>query len=157
MRTQKAFSLALMLILSACSSEPQADVTIQQHEQAFDFQFHTHGIIGFMSLKLWSADTKQIFWDVNLNYYNEHTLRYGQIPHAFTTFNGVQNEASENSPPLPLPPNQRFYLAIVTLHNAFPEPATGAFWFSFATDNVGRIGPVTRADFKNIGDIPHAR
>jgi hypothetical protein len=157
MRTKIAFLLAVMLVHSACSPEPRADVTIQQHEHDFDFQFHTSGVIAIMGLTLWGADTKQLFWAINLNYYNEHRLRYGQVPTAFTTFNGVRNSATQNHPPLPLPPNQHFYLAIVCLHRAFPEPATATFLFSFATDNEGRISPVTRAEHITASDIPNTK
>ena len=159
MRFKTILILPFVLICSACSTTPHADVDIRQEDHDFVFQIRTRSINGLLDLRLWQVDTKEIFWDINLNYYKEPELRYGEVPDKFTTFNGGQNRAEQNIPrnhqrPRPLPANQNFYLALDCQYDTILAAASKVFYFSFSTDKNGRISRVTRVEHITSDAIP---
>ncbi len=126
-------------------------MTAHQSANNFEFEFSTRGINGLLSLQLWEADTRELFWDINLDYYNEARLAYGTVPEDFQTFNGLRHSATQRFPtggqkPHSLPPNGRFYVSITCQYDQGFAPCAGSFIFSLTTDATGRVAAVTRLD-----------
>ncbi len=93
---------------------------------------------------MWQADTKELLWDVNLDYYKDPRLTYGYVPANFLTYNGRRNDAQQNFPrnsrrPRPLAAGKRFFVSIDCLHGAFMGEEVEPFYFSFSTDADGRV------------------
>jgi hypothetical protein len=123
------------------------------------FHFQTRGINGLLSLRLWRTDTKEVLWDVNLNYYRERRLRYGEIPTEFRTFNSGLNRASQSYPagnqqPQPLPPSTTFMVELDCQYDTLLSPAVQPAYFLFSTDAGGALSRVTRPERITANDLP---
>jgi hypothetical protein len=103
------------------------------------FHFNTRSINGLLSLRLWRTDTKEVLWHVNLNYYRERRLKYGEIPMEFRTFNGGVNRASQSYPvrnqkPQTLPSSATFMVELVYQYDTWFAPSGQSVYFLFSTD-----------------------
>jgi hypothetical protein len=150
-RISLLLSVLLGGLLSACAIVRSASVSVQQQDSTVDFQFQTRSFNGLGGLRVWRADTKEVFWDVNLNYYNEKHLKYGDIPKGFRTFNGNSNSATQNFPalghqPSPLPSNAKFILELTCLYDTMFSPAFRAYYFSFTTNEKGIVSKIIPVD-----------
>lgn len=151
-----------VLLLNGCALTRSSSMTLAQDGNDPVFHFRTRGMNGLLSLRLWRTDTKQVVWDVNLNYYRESQVRYGEIPMQFRTFNGGLNRATQNYPiegkkPLPLPPNTTFMVEIDCQYDTLLSPAVQPAYFLFSTDASGMLSRVTRPERITADDLPRPK
>ena len=60
-----------------------------------DYGFTTNGLLQLIIID--TSNSKTI-WDIELNYFREASLKYGEIPQDFETFNGGTDSAEQNFP-----------------------------------------------------------
>lgn len=137
-------------------------MNITQRGQDTDFHFRTRGMNGLTRLRLWRTDTKEVLWEVSLNYYRGSHLRYGDIPKGFRSFNGNLRDAKQIYPvgkqrPLALPRSTAFMVELDYQYDDFLAPSTGDAYFSFATDGKGAISKVTRLEQFPVDSLPKAQ
>ena len=123
------------------------------------FHLRTRSVNGLLGLRLWRTDTKEVLWDVNLNYYPGGQLRYGEIPTEFRTFNGGLNRGRQNYPegnrkPQPLPPSTTFMVELDYQYDTLLSPAAHSAWFLFSTDASGALSRVTTPERITADDLP---
>jgi hypothetical protein len=151
------FGAIAALLLIGCKHNHNVSMTITQEGKNPAFHFQFQGINGFIQLRLWRADTKQVLWDINLNDYCENHLGYGEIPTRFKTFNGNVNDAVQNFPkkgePLSLPPNTTFIVELSSQYDADISAYAETGRFSFSTDTNNVLSQVTIAHIAG-NDIP---
>ena len=143
-------SLILVLLtasLTGCAVHPKAALTLQQTATNLDFAISTEHVNGLLGLRIWQADTKELFWDVDLHYYREPHLTYGVVPRDFKTFGGVLSSAEQKFPaggerPRPLPPSTQFRASILCQYDTMFDAHLCEFYFSFTTDADGRVSSV---------------
>ncbi len=70
--------------------------SLVDNELIFKIKYGTTN--GLLRLIIRDAETNSIVWDINLNYFYEEKLAYGEIPKEFETDNGVINNAKQNIP-----------------------------------------------------------
>lgn len=127
------------------SEQPKVSVSTQQGDNSFDFEFSTQGITGLGGLRVWQADTRELLWDIDLYYYKEPRLTYGDVPTNYQTFNGVRLDAHQHYPiygerPRSLVAGKRYFVSIECLHGTLLKAeATPQFFFSFSTSPDGRV------------------
>ena len=141
----KQISLVLTAVLFASCSLPRKFLlAIKQDDNRTYFEFSMHRYNGLLGLRLWKTDTKELLWDMNLNYYREERLEYGNVPKFFLSFNGAQQRATQNFPadnqkPRAFQPNSRFMVDIDLIY----DTSSTSRMFSFKTDADGRIVSVS--------------
>ncbi len=147
MRIPSLILVLLALSLTGCTVHPKATLTAQQTTTNLDFTISTEHVNGLLGLRIWQADTKELFWDVDLRYYREPRLTYGVVPTDFKTFGGVTSSAKQKYPasgerPRPLPPSTQFRASLLCQYDTMMDAAMREFYFSFATDRDGRLSSV---------------
>lgn len=153
------FVTLIVVLCDGCGLNRGVSLRVTQESNEPVFHFQLRSINGLSGLRLWRADTKQVLWDVSLNYYREKRLKYGDIPKNFRSFNGqlqraYQMEPSEKQKPAPLPSNKTFIVEVHYQYDTSFAPSTGVAYFSFTTDSKGVPAPVTRLERVAADEIP---
>ena len=162
MRIPLLILVLLTASLAGCAVHPKAALTLQQTTTNLDFVISTEHVNGLLGLRVWQADTKELFWDVDLHYYREPRLTYGVVPRDFKTFGGVLSSAEQKFPtggerPRPLPPSTQFRASILCQYDTMMDAAMREFYFLFATDTKGRVSvvvPVARFPREDFPKTP---
>ncbi len=156
-----ASSIVLLMAVSqvGCSVAPKLSLRATQRDTGIEFEFYPRGINGLLGLRVWQADTKELLWDVNLNYYRGARWRYGDVPRDFETFKGARNSASQNCPdknkkPRPLPADRRLFASVDCQYDSFMAASSRTFLFSIKTGADGSVAEVSPVEYLRPDDFP---
>ncbi len=128
-------------------------------DKGIEFKFKHENVNGLLQLIVWEEGAKDILWDVNLNYYTGDTLKYGEIPIQFITFNGVKNSAKQNYPinniaPIAVPVGSIIYVYISYQYDTFISPASSSHVYSLQVGENGIIVNKGIVPFPKSGERP---
>lgn len=159
MRLKLCVASLLTALFIGCSVAPKLSVVAHQRGSDLDFSIQTEGIRGLGEVWLWTEDTKQVLWRVNLNYYQGSQLKYGELPAKFKSPNGAMNNAEQIAPangekPNQLPPGKNFYLAITGQYDTRMAASEKTFYFTFSTDSEGRMSAIVPVAPPKPEDFP---
>jgi hypothetical protein len=143
------FALLLTTVFVACSRPPpEISVTGQQRNSDIDFVIKIEGKSnGVIGLRLWNAESKELFWDIVLDSFMGSHIRYGELPANFKGYNGVTYNARQLFPsggrkPRALLPSANYYLAVDCQYDTYLAACMSVSSFSFSTDSNGKISPI---------------
>ena len=159
---QRIIVLTLSVSVAGCSMAPAISMTAKQRGSDVDFEFGTRGINGLLEFRVWRADTRELLWDVNLNYYGGARLTYGDIPKDFTTTNGNQQSATQIFPadgakPKRLPASGKVFMEVQCQYDALDAPSTRSFDFAVTTGPDGHVLTTLPIDDLPTTDRPHRK
>lgn len=144
MRILPLMLILIALALAGCATDPKAALAVRQTGTNLDFEISTEHVNGLLGLRVWQADTKEVFWDIALRYYREPRLAYGVVPTDFKTFGGGTSSAEQKFPasgqrPRALPPSTTFLTSIYFQYDTMFDAKVREVYFSFATDAEGKV------------------
>jgi hypothetical protein len=145
---QSLHLVVLVVLLGGCSRQPTLSFSTSEEKGQTALHFAAQRLNGLLGIRIWRADTKDLLWAANLNYYKEPRLIYGEIPRDFATFNGGKNSAqqafpSDSKPALAFPSDTRLLVAIDLQYDTFMTASTTVRYFEIKTDRNSRISSVT--------------
>ncbi len=91
-----AFAIVLLLIKQFAIPTGKIDAVASEH--GIDFNVDYGRTNGLLRLQIFEQDPRSLIWDVNLHYFHEPKLSYGEVPQGFITFNGSTNSAAQVFP-----------------------------------------------------------
>jgi hypothetical protein len=155
-------ALTLSVSVAGCSMAPAISMTAKQRGSDVDFEFGTRGINGLLEFRVWRADTRELLWDVDLNYYGGARLTYGDIPKDFTTTNGNQQSATQIFPadeakPKKLPASGKVLVEVECQYDDFAAACSRRFDFAVTTGSDGRVLTTVPIDDLPTTDRPQRK
>jgi hypothetical protein len=147
-----------LLLLAACS--PSIEIAVIESEKEQVFEFDIENAMGLGQLGIWDPEDKEWLWQVQLNYFRDHKLSYGEIPKGFTTQNGGINNARQIYPkkdvkPKELPPNKNLLMSVTMLYDFIGRSSTTRF-FRLQTDSTGKIDSIDHTTSLGTHEFPGA-
>jgi hypothetical protein len=159
----RLLGLALLNIfavaLTGCEVHPKANLAIVESGTNLTFQFATKHVIGLGGLRIWEKHTKETLWDVGLCSYSGSNLDYGSVLRSFNTRNGAVNNAIQIFPlngkkPRSPPPKGDFVVELTCYFDQWYGACSEDFYFSFLTDENGRVSQVRQLEHFPLKDRP---
>jgi hypothetical protein len=128
-------------ILMGCWERITLNPEIVGNEVVFRIVFaHANGLL---QATVWEKETRKTLWDINLAYYKENTLRYGEVPKYFMSFNGAPESAKQDYPDgesaLPIPRGKDIILRLIYSFSDFPDISIGNAFFKFRVESDGTV------------------
>ena len=159
MRQGVILAIMSVWLLSGCTPKPSVSLGAHSSDSQTVLDVSTEGINGLLGLNMWQADTREMLWRVNLDYFRGPQLVYGHVPAGFMTINGGKNSAEQIFPakglrPPPLPPRRKIFVAIEAQYDEFMSASARTFYFELNTDANGRVLSVRPLTAVKPDDLP---
>ena len=111
--------ISAVILFAGCSSPPTLSLAVVQEEDHLAFRFETKNLNGIVGIRMWRADTKQVLWKVDLNYFRGSQLAYDG--------------------PVPLPASTKFFVQVEVQYDTMMTAASRGFYFAMTTDARGHV------------------
>lgn len=159
MRHAVILAIILVSLLTGCTPRRNVSLAVRQTGSHTVLDVSTEGVNGLLGLSIWQADTRELLWKVNLDYFRGKQLVYGEVPAGFTTINGGENSAEQTFPakglsPPPLPSKRKIYVAIEAQYDEFMAASVRVFYFELSTDANGQVLSVLPLKGMKSEDFP---
>jgi len=150
--TKLLIGVLLVIFGFGCSAKRDISLSARKEGTNLVFDIKMSRVNGLLGMDIWQVDPNEYFWKVNLNYFNDSTLTYGQVPSNFRTFNGALNGAEQEFPnpgikPRALAPNKTYCIALSWQNSDLTEWTSGALYFLTTTDSSGAIVSIVSTSY----------
>lgn len=140
-----------LLAISGCNRwSPSVTLTVQKNGDQVEFHFGYRNVTGLDRMLIWEKDTKKVLTEIYIPYYYGSILKYGEIPHNYSTSSGSMNSSRQTFPPNNIPPSAIPVGKEIIVRLGYiaddPFPSTSSKRFSFRINEDGTI--------TNLGEIP---
>lgn len=160
MYTKIILVIILSIMFIGCArSEISVKPTDSSENLAFKIEYGD--VLGLLGAYFWVEDTREPLWGVNLDYFHEKSLIYGEVPADFVQKNGGTARGKQLYPEEGnaenVPSNKRIALCLTYAYNSFISGRSSRRqYFTFLVDENLEI-----VDFKESGivikEIPEFR
>jgi hypothetical protein len=142
------------VVLTGC--EPKANLAIVQSGTNITFQVATKNVRELLSLRVWKRNTKETLWDISLSCRPDATFDYGSVPELPNPWGNfaTQRFPLHNERPRSPPPQSDFAIELTCQYDKWFGACMKDFYFSFVTDQNGRVSQVRKLENFPLEDRP---